>query len=69
MRQFIHTRGVHYKFWTVERVDDRVVRCVWGRVGTVGQTKTWVFRSPYAADDYMNGKIREKLDKGYVETS
>ena len=59
-----HTNG-HYKFWEVE-VHGSQVFCVWGRIGTAGQSKVFDFISYNEAFSYASKKVSQKLAKGYV---
>ena len=60
--------GGHRKFWTVEVVG-RNYLCTFGRIGTKGQTQVKTFDYNEAAESYARKMIREKLDKGYMETA
>lgn len=67
-RELVMIGGGHRKFWTVE-TKGTVMTCTWGRVGTQGQTKGWVFASPTIAEDNARAKLNEKLAKGYVDAA
>lgn len=65
--QLIHEGGKHNKFWSSEIRPDHTVITRWGRLGTKGQSKTFEFNSDWAAQDFIDKKVTEKLRKGYRE--
>lgn len=66
-RLFAFMDGSSDKFWEIERKGTSVtVR--FGRHGTKGQTKTKNFTSESAACKHFERLIREKLNKGYLES-
>lgn len=46
-----------------------VVWLFWGRVGTVGQKQEKTFTTEHKAKTYMEQRFRDKISKGYEETS
>ena len=69
-----------YKFWEVEAtivnptvVGQRahiIVRTHWGRIGGgSGQSKEYIYNWDKDAYDFIDSKIKEKLTKGYYETT
>ena len=65
MKHFEFKEGTSSKFWEVS-VDDKVLIVKWGRIGTVGQSKTKSFPSNDLATQEERALIAEKLAKGYV---
>lgn len=66
-RRFEFSEGDSQKFWEINLEDCRhTVR--YGRLGTVGQTKTKSFASPSEAQRDAEKLVAEKLKKGYRET-
>lgn len=61
--------GSKNKFWGFERITDTEIKVVWGRIGTKGQNKVHHFNSSYRADDFIDKKTREKVNKGYKKIS
>lgn len=60
--------GNNNKFWYGEARADGTYFAQWGRVGAeAGQTQEKSFGSAYAAEDYLDRKMGEKLRKGYTE--
>lgn len=61
--------GGSNKFWEIFKPirlnDSYVVDVVFGRIGTSGQPHRKVFLSKWRADTYHDGKVAEKLKKGY----
>lgn len=56
------------KFWSAQQLGPTVaVR--WGKLGSVGQTKTFDFTSTAEAHSFVTKKMYEKLDKGYDEVA
>lgn len=69
-KRYEYIGGSSRKFWEIDpvhREDDDifVVRVKFGRIGTAGQTHTKIFSYSTSADRYRDGKIEEKLRKGY----
>ena len=56
------------KFWQVS-VNAESVITQWGKIGTVGQSKTKSYDSPEAAEKAALKQKNAKLKKGYVKTS
>ena len=65
-RRLEYIGGRSKKFWIVW-TEGVVMRCRWGRIGTKGQSKEWVYGSVAAARSMASRKANEKLDKGYRE--
>jgi uncharacterized protein (TIGR02996 family) len=68
VRTFIFKDAKSSKFWNIE-VHGKNFTVTFGRIGTKGQTQTKEFTSPGAAQQAQFKLIRQKLDKGYVETT
>lgn len=56
------------KFWVIQLGSCQVFAW-WGRIGTQGQSKVWDFISPLRAQYAYEGKIVDKLAKGYKEVT
>jgi predicted DNA-binding WGR domain protein len=68
VRRFEFVGGESAKFWEINQIESQVtVR--FGRLGTNGQTQTKDLGSETAAAAHVAKLIKEKLAKGYVETS
>ena len=65
-KTFVNTKDNHYKFWHIVRKGTEVTTS-WGRMGKKIQTLDKSFGYEYAADTFMDQKIREKTRKGYEE--
>ena len=63
-QKFIFTSGNSNKFWEVA-VNESVLETRWGRVGTIGQSKSKSLDSPESAIAEMEKLIRQKTKKGY----
>src|SRR5947209_14304410 len=68
LRTFEFVEGSSRKFWTIE-LDGNKTIVTFGRIGTKGQTKTKEHASAAAAQKEYDKLIKEKLGKGYVETT
>jgi DNA ligase-1 len=66
-RHFQYVDGKSDKFWEIE-VNGTEVTVRYGRRGTAGQTNTKSFRDEAAARKHADGIVKEKTDKGYVES-
>jgi uncharacterized protein (TIGR02996 family) len=64
IRLELRRRGGAHKFWQIRR-DENAFTVTFGKVGTVGQSKTKVFRDRYAANDAFDKLIDDKKKKGY----
>lgn len=65
-RYFTYVGGTSKKFWECERRGNTVyVR--FGRIGALGQSKSFPFTDDISAIKFARKKISEKLDKGYSE--
>lgn len=66
-RILVHQGSEHNKFWA-GRLDENTntVEIRWGRIGTKGQSQTKKFGSTYQAANFLDGKLREKRNKGYT---
>ncbi|MGB3208216.1 MAG: WGR domain-containing protein [Crinalium sp.] len=57
-----------YKFWQAEiNADNYQLTVKWGRIGTIGQSKTHQCNSVRDAESKLEQLKREKLNKGYTE--
>ncbi len=63
-----YTEGTSNKFWNIERKGNALT-VHFGEIGTAGQTKTIQFGAEAAAEQQFDKLVREKLEKGYVESS
>jgi uncharacterized protein (TIGR02996 family) len=68
MRTFQYSDAKSHKFWTID-VSGTSFTVTYGKVGTPGQTQTKSFGSPEQAQAEADKLIREKLKKGYVEST
>jgi uncharacterized protein (TIGR02996 family) len=68
MRTFEFIEGSSQKFWTIE-LDGKKTIVTFGRIGTKGQRKEKKYPSAAAAEAQYQKLIREKLAKGYKETT
>ncbi len=68
MRRFELSDGTSNKFWQVDRSDAEMT-VTFGRIGTNGQTQTKGFASAAAAQAEVDKLIKEKVKKGYGETT
>jgi predicted DNA-binding WGR domain protein len=68
MRRFERVEGSSSKFWEVE-VAGSELTVRFGRIGTAGQAKTKALASQAAAEKERDALVKEKVGKGYVETS
>jgi len=71
-----HTTGGHNKFWEVKVIDNGPyhntgyrfnVETRYGKMDTKGMSSVQDFTSQKACDIFVQKKIQEKLNKGYVE--
>jgi len=68
MRTFQYSDAKSHKFWNIE-VSGSSFTATYGKVGSAGQTQTKTFASAEKAQAEADKLIREKLKKGYVETT
>jgi uncharacterized protein (TIGR02996 family) len=68
MRTFQFSDSTSHKFWNIE-VKDTYYQVKFGKVGTNGQTQRKTFATAADAQAEMDKLIKEKLKKGYVETT
>src|SRR4051812_38097216 len=68
MRTFQLSDAKSHKFWTVD-VSGASVTVTYGKVGAAGQTQTKTFATPEKARAEADKLIREKVGKGYAETT
>jgi uncharacterized protein (TIGR02996 family) len=68
MRTFQYSDVKSHKFWNIE-VSGTDLTVTYGKVGSAGQTQTKTFASAKKAQAEADKLIREKLKKGYVETT
>jgi uncharacterized protein (TIGR02996 family) len=68
MRAFTYSDAKSHKFWNVE-VRGNALTVTYGRIGSAGQTKTKPFVDEARARQEQDKLIKEKLAKGYVETT
>jgi uncharacterized protein (TIGR02996 family) len=68
MRTFTLSDAKSHKFWNIELQGDSFI-VTYGRIGTAGQTQTKKFASAAAAQKEHDKLVKEKLAKGYRETT
>lgn len=68
MRTFRYSDAKSHKFWNIE-VSGNAFTVTYGKVGASGQTQTKGFASAEKSQAEADKLIREKLKKGYVETT
>src|ERR1041384_4233963 len=68
MRTFQYSDAKSHKFWNIE-VSGSSFTVTYGKVGASGQTQTKSFADAEKAQAEADKLIREKLKKGYVETT
>ncbi|HEY7313824.1 MAG TPA: WGR domain-containing protein [Gemmataceae bacterium] len=68
MRTFTFSDVKSHKFWNIDLQGDSFT-VTYGRQGTAGQTQTKKFASAAAAQKEHDKLVKEKLAKGYVETT
>jgi uncharacterized protein (TIGR02996 family) len=68
MRTFQYSDAKSHKFWNIE-VSGNAFTVTYGKIGASGQTQTKSFASAEKAQAEADKLIREKLKKGYVETT
>lgn len=68
MRTFEFTDGSSRKFWNIE-VTGTYYQVKFGKIGSNGQTQRKTFATATEAQAEMDKLIKEKLKKGYVETT
>jgi uncharacterized protein (TIGR02996 family) len=68
MRTFQFSDAKSHKFWNLD-ITGSSFTVTYGKVGAAGQTQTKTFDSPDEAEAEADKLIREKLKKGYVETT
>jgi uncharacterized protein (TIGR02996 family) len=68
MRTFTFSDGKANKFWNIE-LQETQFTVTYGRAGTQGQTQTKTFATAAKAQAAHDKLVKEKLAKGYVETT
>jgi uncharacterized protein (TIGR02996 family) len=68
MRTFQYSDAKSHKFWNIE-VSGTGFTVTYGKVGSAGQTQTKTFASAEKAEAEADKLIREKIKKGYSETT
>src|SRR5262245_10053399 len=68
MRTFEFKEGSSNKFWNIDLQGKRFT-VTFGRIGTAGQTQIKEFPDEQKAQAAHDKLVREKLGKGYVETT
>jgi uncharacterized protein (TIGR02996 family) len=68
MRTFQYSDAKSHKFWNIE-VSGSSLTVTYGKVGAAGQTQTKSFATPEKAQAEADKLIKEKLKKGYHETT
>jgi uncharacterized protein (TIGR02996 family) len=68
VRTFEFREGSSSKFWNIE-LQGKQFTVTFGRIGTQGQTQVKEFPNAASAQAARDELVREKLNKGYVETT
>src|SRR5262249_33559798 len=68
MQTFQYSDAKSHKFWNIE-VTGTSFTVTYGKVGSAGQTQTRTFATAEKSQAEADKLIREKLKKGYVETT
>src|SRR5687768_4245894 len=68
MRTFQYSDARSHKFWQIE-VAGNSFTVTYGKIGSAGQTQTKTFPTPERAQAEADKLVKEKLGKGYVETT
>jgi uncharacterized protein (TIGR02996 family) len=68
MRTFTYSDAKSHKFWNIE-LQGNAFTVTYGRQGTAGQTQTKTFPGAAAAQKEHDKLVKEKLAKGYRETT
>src|ERR1044072_9127116 len=68
MRTFQYSDAKSHKFWNIE-VSGKSFTVTYGKVGSDGQTQTKNFASDEKAQAEADKLIKEKVKKGYVEST
>ena len=68
MRTFQFSDAKSHKFWNID-ISGSSFTVTYGKVGAAGQTQTKSFDSSEKAEAEADKLIREKVKKGYVETT
>jgi uncharacterized protein (TIGR02996 family) len=68
MRTFTYSDAKSHKFWNIE-LQGKSFTVTYGRQGTQGQSKTKEFADEARAQKEHDKLVKEKLAKGYVETT
>src|SRR5437868_14121168 len=68
MRTFTYSDAKSHKFWNIDLQGDKLT-VTYGRIGSAGQTQTKQFKDAAAAQKEHDKLVKEKLAKGYTETT
>jgi uncharacterized protein (TIGR02996 family) len=68
VRTFSYSDAKSHKFWNIE-LKGTSFTVIFGRIGTAGQTQTKTFADEEKARKEHDKLVREKLGKGYIETT
>jgi len=68
MRTFQYSDAKSHKFWNID-LSGTSFTVTYGRVGSSGQTQTKTFASAEKAQAEADKLVREKVKKGYIETT
>jgi len=63
--EFINSASNSFKFYEITTTPDNQVTTHWGRIGSIGQTKTYTYASKWAAQEKSLSLANNKLRKGY----
>ena len=65
---YICNLDAHNKYWRYETTDNSVY-VEWGRIGGSSQNQTKSFSNQYKMQAFIDGKVAEKIAKGYKESN
>jgi predicted DNA-binding WGR domain protein len=68
MRTFTYSDAKSHKFWSIE-LEGKSLTVTYGKIGSAGQTQIKEFSDEGKARKEADKLIREKLGKGYIETT
>src|SRR4051794_26565484 len=68
MRTFTFSDAKSHKFWNIHLQGEKLT-VTYGRIGSAGQAQTKQFKDAAAAQKEYDKLVKEKLAKGYTETT
>lgn len=67
---YVNVTGSARKFWTVKAdFDNKRVTLYWGRIGTKGGKKVFLFEDRPTTREFVEARVESKLRKGYVQVA